>query len=147
MRIHGFGIDVLLTWIFNFDLLNKIVSKDLVVGLPKLKFSKDHLCDACQMGKQTRISFKYKNIVSTTRPLELLHMDLFGPSRIKSLGGNYYEFVIVDDYYNAMGELTWDVLCFIAIVAVSKSRHRLFFYPNKGKGEKNRKDLWDIFLS
>ena len=73
----------------NFDLLNKVVAKDLVVGLPKIKFSKDHLCDACQMGKQTRISFKSKNIVSTTRPFELLHMDLFGPSRIKSLGGNY----------------------------------------------------------
>ena len=42
----------------NFDLLNKVVSKDLVVGLPKIKFSKDHLCDACQMGKQTRVSFK-----------------------------------------------------------------------------------------
>ena len=82
----------------NFDLLNKVISKYLVVGLAKLKFSKDHLCDACQMGKQTRISFKSKNIVSTTRPLELLHMDLFGPSRIKSLGGNYYGFVIVDDY-------------------------------------------------
>ena len=79
-------------------MLNKVIAKDLVVGLPKIKFSKDHLCDACQMGKQTRISFKSKNIVSSTRPLELLHMDLFGPSRIKSLGGNYYGFVIVDDY-------------------------------------------------
>ena len=79
-------------------MLNKVIAKDLVVGLPKIKISKYHLCDACQMGKQTRISFKSKNIVSTTRPLELLHMDLFGPSRIKSLGGNYYGFVIVDDY-------------------------------------------------
>jgi transposase InsO family protein len=82
----------------NFDLLNKVVAKDLVVGLPKIKISKDHLCDACQMGKQTRISFKSKNIVSTRKPLKILHMDLFGPSRIKSLSGNYYGFVIVDDY-------------------------------------------------
>jgi hypothetical protein len=82
----------------NFDLLNKIVSKDLVVRLPKLKFTKDHLCDACQMGKQTKISFKSKSGISTSRPLELIHMDLFGPSRIKSLGGNSYGFVIVDDY-------------------------------------------------
>ena len=50
------------------------------------------------MGKQTRVSFKLKNIVSTSRPLELLHMDLFGPSRTKNIGGNYYDFVIVDDY-------------------------------------------------
>lgn len=31
----------------NFNLLNKVVSKDLVVGLPKIKISKDHLCDTC----------------------------------------------------------------------------------------------------
>ena len=89
----------------NFDLLNKVVSKDLVVGLPKIKISKDHLCNACQMGKQTRVSFKSKNVVSTSRPLELLHMDLFGPSRTKSLGGNYYGFVIVDDY----SRFTWTI--------------------------------------
>ncbi|WJX12869.1 hypothetical protein P8452_03321 [Trifolium repens] len=82
----------------NFDLLNKIASKDLVIGLPKIRFSKDHLCDACQMGKQTKASFKTKKFISTTKPLELIHMDLFGPSRTKSLGGNYYGLVIVDDY-------------------------------------------------
>src|SRR4051812_45106247 len=82
----------------NFDLLNKVVTKDLVIGLPKMKFSKDHLCDACQNGKQTKFSFKSKNVVSTSRPLELLHMDLFGPSRTKSIGRNIYGFVIVDDY-------------------------------------------------
>lgn len=75
-----------------------MTSKDLVIGLPKIKFSKYHLCNACQMGKQIRVSFKSKNIVSTTRPLEILHMDLFGPSRTKSIGGHYYGFVIVDDH-------------------------------------------------
>ena len=82
----------------NMDHLNKLISKDLVVGLPKLKFEKDKLCDACQKGKQTRVSFKSKNVVSTTRPLQLLHMDLFGPSRTMSFGGNYYALVIVDDF-------------------------------------------------
>lgn len=42
----------------NFDLLNKVTSKDLVISLPKMKFSIDHLCDTCQMGKQMRVSFK-----------------------------------------------------------------------------------------
>ena len=82
----------------NMDHLNKLISKDLVVGLPKLKFEKDKLCDACQKGKQTRVSFKPKNVVSTTQPLQLLHMDLFGPSRTMSFGGNYYALVIVDDF-------------------------------------------------
>ncbi|GJU31301.1 retrovirus-related pol polyprotein from transposon TNT 1-94, partial [Tanacetum coccineum] len=43
-------------------------------------------------------SHKAKNIVLTTRCLELLHMDLFGPSAVRSYGGNRYTLVIVDDY-------------------------------------------------
>ena len=82
----------------NMDHLSKLVSKELVIGLPKLRFEKDILCDACQKGKQVKASFKSKNIVSTTRPLQLLHMDLFSPSRTMSFGGNYYALVIVDDY-------------------------------------------------
>ena len=87
----------------HMDLLNKLSKNDLVVGLPKLKFSKDKICDACQKGKQVKTSFKPKNIVSTSRPLQLLHMDLVGPSRIRSRGGNYYILVIVDDF----SRFTW----------------------------------------
>ena len=83
--------------------LNKLISKELVIGLPKIKFQKDKLCDACQKGKQVKASFKAKNIISTNRPLQLLHMDLFGPSRTMSLGGNYYALVIVDDF----SRFTW----------------------------------------
>ncbi|GJS69402.1 retrovirus-related pol polyprotein from transposon TNT 1-94 [Tanacetum coccineum] len=72
-------------------------SKELVRNLPKLKFDQ-HFCDACKIGKQAHVSHKAKNIVSTTRCLELLHMDLFGPSAIRSYGGNLYTLVIVDDY-------------------------------------------------
>ena len=78
--------------------LNKLISKDLVIGLHKLKFEKDHICKACQKGKQIKHSFKLKNVVSSSKPLELLHMDLFGPSRTMSLGGNYYAFVIINDF-------------------------------------------------
>ncbi|KAH0710848.1 hypothetical protein KY284_012275 [Solanum tuberosum] len=69
------------------SLLNKLVARDLVRGLPRLKFSNDKVCDACAKGKQTRSSFKAKKGVSTTRPLELLHMDICGPVRIQSRGG------------------------------------------------------------
>ncbi|GJW49557.1 retrovirus-related pol polyprotein from transposon TNT 1-94 [Tanacetum coccineum] len=74
-----------------------IASKELVRNLPKLKFDQ-HYCDACKIGKQAHASHKAKNIVSTTRCLELLHMDLFGPSAVQSYGGNRYTLVIVDDY-------------------------------------------------
>lgn len=80
------------------DHLNKLVCKDLVDGLPDLHFEKSRLCDACQKGKQVGGSFKSKNIISTNRPLQLLYMDLFGPSRTVSQGGNVYTLVIVDDY-------------------------------------------------
>nr|KYP46180.1 hypothetical protein KK1_032224 [Cajanus cajan] len=53
----------------NMEHLNKLISKDLVIGLPKIKFEKNKLCDACQKGKQVKVSFKPKNIVTTSRPL------------------------------------------------------------------------------
>ncbi|GJX51593.1 hypothetical protein Tco_0278438 [Tanacetum coccineum] len=71
-------------------------SKELVRNLPKLKFDQ-HFCNACKIGKQAHASHKAKNIVSMTRCLELLHMDLFGPSAVQSYGGNLYTLVIVDD--------------------------------------------------
>jgi len=83
--------------------LNKLISKHLVVGLLKLKFEKDQICEACQKGKQIKQFFKLKNVVSTSKPLQLFHMDLFGPSRTMSLGGNYYALVIIDDF----SRFTW----------------------------------------
>ncbi|GJS00979.1 retrovirus-related pol polyprotein from transposon TNT 1-94 [Tanacetum coccineum] len=81
----------------NMRLIQSLSSKELVRNLPKLKYDK-HFCDACKIGKQAHASHKAKNMVSTKRCLELLHMDLFGPSAIKSYGGNLYTLVVVDDY-------------------------------------------------
>ena len=87
----------------SMDLISKLAKRNLVSGLPNLSFEKDKICAACQKGKQTKISFKPKNIVSTSRPLQLLHMDLFGPTRTLSLGGKRYGFVVVDDF----SRFTW----------------------------------------
>ncbi|GJU17623.1 retrovirus-related pol polyprotein from transposon TNT 1-94 [Tanacetum coccineum] len=81
----------------NMYLIQSLASKELVRNLPKFKFDQ-HFCDACKIRKQAYVSHKAKNIVSTTRCLELLHMDLFGPSAVRSYGGNRYTLVIVDDY-------------------------------------------------
>ncbi|GKC26536.1 retrovirus-related pol polyprotein from transposon TNT 1-94 [Tanacetum coccineum] len=81
----------------NMCLIQSLASKELVRNFPKLKFDQ-HFCDACKIRKQAHASHKAKNIVSTTRCLELLHMDLFGPSTVRSYGGNRYTLVIVDDY-------------------------------------------------
>ena len=79
-------------------LISKLIKKNLVNELPNLNLESNHVYKACQLGKHTRTSFKSKYIVSTTRPLELLHMDLFGSTRTTSLGGKKYGLVIVDDY-------------------------------------------------
>ncbi|GJU35758.1 hypothetical protein Tco_1184112 [Tanacetum coccineum] len=85
-----------------------IASKELVRNLPKLKFDQ-HFCDACKIRKQAHASHKAKNIVATTRCLELLHMDLFGLSVVQSYGGNRYTLVIVDDYSRKLmgGRFEW----------------------------------------
>nr|GEU34654.1 retrotransposon protein [Tanacetum cinerariifolium] len=72
-------------------------SKELVRNLPKIKFDQ-HLCDACKIEKQAHVDHNAKNIVSMTRCLELLYIDIFGPSIIRSYAGNLYSLVIVDDY-------------------------------------------------
>nr|GEU39643.1 retrovirus-related Pol polyprotein from transposon TNT 1-94 [Tanacetum cinerariifolium] len=74
-----------------------IASKELVRNLPKFKFDQ-HFCDACKIRKQAHDSHKAKKIVSTTRCLKLLHIDIFGLFSIWSYGGNHYTLVIVDDY-------------------------------------------------
>ena len=71
----------------NINLISQLNKDELVRGLPKINLQKDKVCEACQMGKQIKNSFKNKNFISTTRPLELLLMDLFGPFRTPSLGG------------------------------------------------------------
>nr|GEX78021.1 retrovirus-related Pol polyprotein from transposon TNT 1-94 [Tanacetum cinerariifolium] len=81
----------------NMHLIQLLAFNKLVRNLPKLKFDQ-HFCDACKIRKQAYASHKAKNIVSTNRCLELLHMDLYGPSAIRSYGGNRYTLVIVDDY-------------------------------------------------
>ncbi|XP_070050888.1 uncharacterized protein [Nicotiana tomentosiformis] len=82
----------------SFSLMNKLVKNDMVRGLPKSSFKDHKVCDACAKGKHVRSSFKLKKEVSTSRPLNLLHMDLCGPMRVPSRGGKRYIFVIVDDY-------------------------------------------------
>ncbi|GJX15566.1 copia protein, partial [Tanacetum coccineum] len=81
----------------NMRLIQSLASKELVRNIPKLKFDQ-HFCNAYKIGKQAHASHKAKNIVSTTRCLELFHMDLFGPSAVQSYRGNLYTLVIVDDY-------------------------------------------------
>ncbi|GJX83643.1 retrovirus-related pol polyprotein from transposon TNT 1-94 [Tanacetum coccineum] len=92
----------------NFDYINLLSKKDVVIGLPKLKYVKDQLCSSCEVSKAKRSSFKSKIVPSSKGRLNLLHMDLCGPMRIASINGKKYILVIVDDY----SRYTWTLfLC------------------------------------
>jgi hypothetical protein len=66
-------------------------------------FEKDRPCGAYQAGKQVRAAHRAKNIMTTTRPLKMLCMDLIGPIAYVSIDGNKYGLVIFDDY----SRFTW----------------------------------------
>ncbi|GJT41588.1 putative ribonuclease H-like domain-containing protein [Tanacetum coccineum] len=82
----------------NFKNLNKLVKENLVRGLPSKVFRNDHTCVACHKGKQHRASCKAKLERLITEPLHTLHMDLFGPTSVKSINHASYCLVITDDY-------------------------------------------------
>ncbi|GKA27926.1 retrovirus-related pol polyprotein from transposon TNT 1-94 [Tanacetum coccineum] len=87
----------------NFGAINHLARHDLVRGLPKLIFEKDHLCYVCAMGKSKKKPHKPKSEDTNQEKLYLLHMDLYGPMRVASVNGKKYILVIVDDY----SRFTW----------------------------------------
>ncbi|GJR03670.1 putative ribonuclease H-like domain-containing protein [Tanacetum coccineum] len=83
----------------NYKNMNRLVKGNLVRGLPPKLFKNDHTCVACCKGKQHKASYKAITAVSSiSEPLQLLHMDLFGPTSIRSIDHKYYCLVITDDY-------------------------------------------------
>ncbi|GKB00042.1 putative ribonuclease H-like domain-containing protein [Tanacetum coccineum] len=82
----------------NFKNLNKLVKGNLVRGLPSKIFQNDHTCVACQKGKQHKASYKAKSVSSISQPLQLLHMDLFGPTSVRSINHKTYCLFIIDDF-------------------------------------------------
>nr|GFD02885.1 retrovirus-related Pol polyprotein from transposon TNT 1-94 [Tanacetum cinerariifolium] len=82
----------------NFDTINDLAKNDLVAGLPKFKYHKEHLCPSCEQGKRKSASYPPKPVPNSRQRLHLLHMDLCGPMRIAIINGKRYVLVIVDDY-------------------------------------------------
>jgi hypothetical protein len=83
--------------------LHKLQKEGHILGLMNVAFEKDMPYGACQADKQVGAQHRAKNIMATKRPLEMLHMDLFGPIANISIGGNKYSLVIIDDY----SRFTW----------------------------------------
>nr|GEZ59786.1 retrovirus-related Pol polyprotein from transposon TNT 1-94 [Tanacetum cinerariifolium] len=74
----------------NFDYINLLSKKDVVIGLPKLKYVKHQLCSFCELSKAKRSSFKSKAVPSLKGRLNMLHMDLCGPMRVASINAKKY---------------------------------------------------------
>ncbi|GKB38218.1 putative ribonuclease H-like domain-containing protein, partial [Tanacetum coccineum] len=87
----------------NFKNINKLVKDNLVRGLLIKCFENDQTCVACFKGKQHRASYKSKVLNPITKPLFMLHMDLFGLTFLSSLMHKKYCVVVTDDY----SRFTW----------------------------------------
>jgi hypothetical protein len=81
----------------HFDNLVKVNKTKEVREMPQITKPTNTLCKHCQQGKKTKTRFKSKEY-STTRPLEIVHTDLVGPTTKKGLKGEKYFMLLVDDY-------------------------------------------------
>jgi hypothetical protein len=73
--------------------LHKLKKEDHILRITNIVFKKDRPCRACKARKELELI-----IMTTTRPLEILHMDLFVPITYISIDSNKYGLVIIDDY-------------------------------------------------
>jgi hypothetical protein len=78
--------------------IHKLQNEGHILGLMNVAFEKDKFYRACQTDKQVGAPYHAKNIIATTRPFEMLHMDLFDPITYINIDGNKYGIIIVDDY-------------------------------------------------
>ena len=90
----------------NYKYLSIVSKHESVLGIPKLSMVSNVVCGPCQLRKQMKTKHPGTQTLATSRPLELLHLDLMGPNRTESLGGKRYIMVVVDDFTR----YTWVIL-------------------------------------
>ena len=97
----------------------KISKCDAIIGLPKFEKIEKCICGPCQMSKQVKSKHPSVTEIQTSRPLELLHIDLMGLAKVQSLGGKKYILIVVDDFTR----YTWVVLLRDKAKALEKMIH------------------------
>ena len=90
-------------WHKKLSYLNLEIMNSLVRGLPQMELCKEGLCEACEKGKSKKASHKSKDMTNISEPLQLIHMDLFGPVNVMSMSRKRFALVMVDDY----SKYTW----------------------------------------
>nr|GEW71867.1 hypothetical protein [Tanacetum cinerariifolium] len=99
----------------NFGTLNKLAKDGLAIGIPRLKFQKDHPCSTCALGKSKKSSYQLKSEDTNQEKLYILHMHLCGLMHVASINGKRYILVIVGDY----SRFTWTLREFYDNVSIS----------------------------
>jgi hypothetical protein len=112
--------------------LHKLLKGEHVLGLTNVSFEKDRPCAACQAGKQVGSTHHSKNVMTTSRPLEMLYMDLFGPVAYLSIRGSKYGFVIIDDF----SRFTW--VFFLQDKSETQGTLKRFLRRAQGEEDKER---------
>ncbi|GKA91990.1 retrovirus-related pol polyprotein from transposon TNT 1-94 [Tanacetum coccineum] len=136
----------------NFGTINDLARKVLVRGLPRLKFGKDHLCSACQLGKSKKHTHKPKPDNTNLEVLNILHMDLCSPMRVQTINGKKYILVIVDGYsrftwvkfLRSKDETPAVVIKFLKQIQVGLNKTIRYVLTDNGTEFVN-KDLTDIY--
>ncbi|GMI80153.1 hypothetical protein HRI_001684600 [Hibiscus trionum] len=82
--------------------LKELAKKNMVHGLPDMDYE-GKFCEACVLGKQTRISFQKKAEYRAKHPLELIHTDICGTITPESFSGKRYFISFIDDF----SQKTW----------------------------------------
>ncbi|GJR57882.1 retrovirus-related pol polyprotein from transposon TNT 1-94 [Tanacetum coccineum] len=90
----------------NFNTINELAKKNLITGLPKFKYLKEHLCPSCERQKGKMAPHKPKLVPNSKQRLHLLHMDLCGPMRVESIHGKRYTIVQGQRKYSDDGMVT-----------------------------------------
>nr|GEX43051.1 ribonuclease H-like domain-containing protein [Tanacetum cinerariifolium] len=86
-----------------FKTMNKLVKGNLVKGLPLNIFENDHTYVTYQKGKHHKATYKAKLVSSISQPLQIFHMNLFGPTSVMSINHKKYCLVVTDDF----SRFTW----------------------------------------
>ncbi|GJW03431.1 uncharacterized mitochondrial protein-like protein [Tanacetum coccineum] len=148
----------------NFKTMNKLVRGNLVRGLTSKIFENDHTYVACQKGKQHKASCKTKLVTFISQPLQILHMDLFDLTFVKSLNKKMYCLVVTDDFirfswvfFLASKDETSGILILVSEIQDKRKLCKVFLAirelvdigkktPSLGADELEvrRRDLWHV---
>ncbi|GKV49915.1 hypothetical protein SLEP1_g56638 [Rubroshorea leprosula] len=83
---------------FRVDIASELLAQEnMVKGLPSINHP-EQLCEACTLGKHSRLPFVAGKNWRARKPLELVHFDVCGPMSVTSIGNNRYFLTFIDDF-------------------------------------------------